>query len=201
MTDVTCSRIPEEIKSKIRRRFPHLNFSKAQIKCLRGFFEFEEKLQTKDEKIEELKKALDDVLRQSDSGDFSREACIFLDYDSKGKPFCRNKKAPIDTRDLTPKACMNCSAYQRSKPSIQRVIMRSTSMEPKKEEHRIPEQRVPEEPKQPFNKESDQIYCPHKKEYIDKSRCDLCKTLRWNTWRNCQEIRLRNPNDPMFHPS
>lgn len=76
---------------------------------------------------EELRKTIE-ILREGKSEDFSTEICKFLDYDRKGKTFCRNKKAPIDTSDLTAKACMICSAYQPLKTKMQ-----STSIEEKQE--------------------------------------------------------------------
>lgn len=47
----------------------------------------------------------------------------------------------------------------------------------------------------------DIVWCPDKDDWIHTVKCELCKTIQFNVYRDCRERRLKNPNDPIFTPT
>lgn len=45
------------------------------------------------------------------------------------------------------------------------------------------------------------IWCPDKDDWIHKVKCATCQTVDFKKYHNCQEKRLKNPNDPIFKPT
>jgi len=71
--------------------------------------------------------------------------------------------------------------------------------ETKEYEAREPD-KYPQIPAEPIL-ENGLLWCPDKDEWINKAKCDQCKTLRFDTWKGCQEERARDPHSSLFKPS
>mgnify|MGYP001462334903 CR=1 FL=1 len=52
-----------------------------------------------------------------------------------------------------------------------------------------------------LNTNPDVIWCPDKEEWLHKVKCDVCKTIHFTVFKDCQDKRLKNPNDPLFKPT
>ncbi len=89
----------------------------------------------------------------------------------------------------------------RSKPSP--PSMRQITLTERAEFMEIHRKEEPAEepPKQPTDSKAQFIWCPDKDEWITPVKCGQCQTVRFNTYRDCQERRRKNPNDPIFKPS
>jgi hypothetical protein len=92
--------------------------------------------QEKDEKIKELEQRVEKYRVHISKGETEKETpvskskeisttpseapCSYMDYTPKKKPFCRNRKAPIDTRYLTVRACMLCQKLRKKILKVER---------------------------------------------------------------------------------
>ena len=168
------------------------NRTQALVKML-------EERKTLSEKNEGLLKAID-MLRLNESDDFSNQACKFLDYDSNGKAFCRNKKAPIDTHDLTPKACMVCSSYETLKVNPERRTKQSTSVQ----KQRYIDYTLREDMTKRLewiNKHclrnltsrqtNDDSYCHDTCKLLDVNRYEACMQL-YNEWKQGKHVNIKS---------
>ena len=45
------------------------------------------------------------------------------------------------------------------------------------------------------------LWCPYAGDWLHLAKCDQCKIIRFKTYTDCQERRLKNPNDPLFTPT
>lgn len=108
----------------------------------------------------------------------------------------------IEVTGLSRKAIMKYlrnEYVEREEVTPTKPVVKHTSILESREERKIERKLVVEESTESIL--DDLIWCPDKEEWLHKIKCQLCKTINFNMFRNCQEKRLKNPNDIIFQPT